>query len=182
MKVDRYTISPEAASSLQSTLVRYFQYGGMLIKQNQERNSQLQLMMDKNDPKSNAQLFQAPSPQMQPNSASPPTASLPANAGSPLQPMMGNITPTTAPVGLTPIMPRTSQQDSSNHNAMKLNAQIKQQLFIQKINQKQAQARQNVKSSFTQQDIDYLLSDTSPIASQQKNDSLHIITKEGNFY
>jgi hypothetical protein len=132
----------------------------MLIKQSQERNAQLQLLMENKDLKASNQLFQSPPPHMQPNTASAAGSPLPTKAISPYQHMIGNMTPTSfAPsAGPIPIMPRTNPKDNL---ALKKNAQIKQQLFIQKINQKQAQARQNTNEVFTQQDIDNLLSANS---------------------
>lgn len=154
----------------------------MLIKQSQERSSQLQLLMDKNDGKTHGQLFQTPSPQAQPNTSSPGSGTFPINTA---QSVVGNMTPNiTTGVVSTPILPRSSQDSSSN--AMKLSAQIKQQIFIQKINQKQVQARQNAKPSFTQQDIDFLLSENSPVTSDKlspnKIDTLSNSVKEGMIY
>jgi hypothetical protein len=157
----------------------------MLIKQNEEKNAQLQLMMDKNDPKAKNQLFHAPSPQMQPNTASASATPLSNKSSSPYVSATSNITPIvgTPLAGQTLIMPHTSQPDQ---NALKMNAHMKQQMFIQKINQKQAQARQNAKAMLTQQDLDFLIADNSATTSdrspRQMPDQPIITIKEGTIF
>ena len=138
-------------------MARYFQYGAMLIKQNQERSSQLHHLMESKDAKKHGQIFTSPSPQAQPNI---PALGASALNVSPNQSVMGNQSP-------TPILPRSTLEASNM--SMKLNAQIKQQLFIQKINQKNAQDRLNtkVRQTFSQQDLDLLLSEGTSVVLQK---------------
>jgi hypothetical protein len=141
--------------------------------------------MDKNDSKAKNHLFHAPSPQMQPNIGSASATPLSNKTSSPYMTSSSNITSiaSTPLAGPSLIMPHNSQPDQ---NALKMNAQMKQQMFIQKINQKQAQARQNAKAVFTQQDIDFLMAEnpttTSVPSPRQKPDHPIITAKEGNIF